>query len=321
MLPQRACGILSKMVSPESLPIKVLLAQPRAFCAGVERAIRITKELQSRSNQPVYVYHQIVHNKHVVRDLEGEGTVFVDDIGQIPDNAPTVFSAHGVSPEVRIKALDKRLLVEDATCPLVDKVHREIRKYVSGGREVILIGHAYHDETVGTIGEAPDKVKLVTTIEDVPLLQVADPGKLALVTQTTLSLDDAKVISEAILERFPAIAMSKKEDICYATQNRQNGVKAMVELGAEVILILGSLNSSNSVRLQEVSMNLGTRAYLFDDVSEFSERWILNTKVIGITAGASASDCLVQQVVDHLRSLGIKDFEEITVAKEGFSFK
>lgn len=308
-------------MSAENLPEKVFLAKPRAFCAGVERAIRITDELLSQTNKPLYVYHQIVHNKHVVEGFEGKGVVFVEDISLIPQDSLVIFSAHGVSPGVREQAKTKNLAVEDATCPLVDKVHREIKKYQAQGYEILLIGHADHDETIGHLGEAPDKIKLVSSLEDVKNLKVFDPERLALVTQTTLSVDDTKQIADSIRAKFPKIVEPKKADICFATTNRQNGVKAMVDLGAETVLILGSENSSNSKRLKEVAESAGAKAFLFDDCSQFSKHWILNAKIIGVTAGASASNLLVEELISHLKAMGILEFEDIEVAKEGFSFK
>ena len=307
----------------ENLPEKVLIASPRAFCAGVERAIRMTNELRSGVEGPIYVYHEIIHNKPVVDEFRSRGVVFVDDIEGIPNGAPVEFSAHGVSNKIRQRANEKDLNWIDATCPLVRKVHDERDRFLSEGRQIILIGHEGHDETIGTVDDSPDLVKLVTTIEDVKKLHVKDPEKLALLTQTTLSVDDTKEVAAAIRNKYPNIVEPKKEDICFATQNRQNGVKEMIKRWAEVILILGSQNSSNSQRLKEVAQSFGVKGYLFDEVGEFDLNWILNRRIVGITAGASAAPIKVDELTTHLKNLGISNFEEVNVpgAREGFSFK
>ncbi|TSC64163.1 MAG: 4-hydroxy-3-methylbut-2-enyl diphosphate reductase [Microgenomates group bacterium Gr01-1014_93] len=316
---------LSNMVKSsnmmETLPEKVLVASPRAFCAGVERAIRMTDELRSKVSGPIYVYHEIIHNKPVVVEFRAKEVVFVDDIEDIPDDSNAEFSAHGVTNKVRQRAKEKGLHWLDATCPLVRKVHDERDRFIAEGRQIILFGHKGHDETVGTVNDNPENIKLVTSISDLDSLEVRNPEKLALLTQTTLSVDDTKEVADAIRRRFPNIVEPKKEDICFATQNRQNGVKEMVKLWAEVILILGSQNSSNSQRLKEVAQSFGVKGYLFDDVYEFDLDWILGKRIIGITAGASAAPERVDGLTAHLKNLGISNFEEVVVAREGFNFK
>lgn len=309
------------MYAETGLPEKVLIASPRAFCAGVERAIRVTNELRSQVSGPIYVYHEIIHNKPVVGDFRAKGVIFVDDLEEIPNGVNVEFSAHGVTTKIRQRAIEKSLRWIDTTCPLVKKVHDERDRFIAEGRQIILIGHPGHDETIGTINDVPDLIKLVTTKKDIEKLEIRDPEKLALLTQTTLSVDDTREVADAIRRRFPSIIEPKKEDICFATQNRQNGVKEMIKRWAEVILILGSQNSSNSQRLKEVAKSFGVRGYLFDDVSEFSLEWILGKRVIGITAGASAAPAKVDEVVWYFKGLGINKFEDVIVAQEGFSFK
>lgn len=309
------------MRAEQDLPEKVLVASPRAFCAGVERAIRMTNELRSVTLGPIYVYHEIIHNKLVVDDFRERGVIFVNGLDEIPDGAAAEFSAHGVSDRIRQRADEKNLRWSDATCPLVRKVHDERDRFIREGKQIILIGHAGHDETIGTLNDTPDLIKLVTTKKDVERLEVADPEKLALLTQTTLSVDDTKEVADAIRQRFPNISEPKKEDICFATQNRQNGVKEMAKRWAEAILILGSQNSSNSQRLKEVSQSLGVPGYLFDDVSEFDLEWILGKRIIGITAGASAAPSKVDELIWYFEGLGMNIFEEVVVEKEGITFK
>jgi 4-hydroxy-3-methylbut-2-en-1-yl diphosphate reductase len=288
--------------------LRVVLAQPRGFCAGVERAIEIVERALKKYGPPIYVRHEIVHNRHVVEDLRTRGAVFVDELDEIPHGARTVFSAHGVAKQVEAMAASRGLPVLDATCPLVAKVHNEGRRYASGGREIVLVGHAGHAEVEGTIGQIPAKVHLVQTVEDVARLQVADPEKLAYVTQTTLSVDDTRGIIQALKARFPAIIGPDVRDICYATQNRQQAVR---ELAAQVdvILVVGSRNSSNSNRLREIGQELGRPAYLIDDAEALRPEWFIGVRSVGVTAGASAPEMLVQGVLD-----GLRRFDEVEVS-------
>ncbi len=288
--------------------LRVVLAQPRGFCAGVERAIEIVERALKKYGPPIYVRHEIVHNRHVVEDLRTRGAIFVDELDEIPPGARTVFSAHGVAKQVEQTAAARGLPVLDATCPLVAKVHNEGRRYAAGGREIVLVGHAGHAEVAGTIGQIPAKVHLVQTVEDVAELQVADPEKLAYVTQTTLSVDDTRGIIAALKQRFPAIVGPDVRDICYATQNRQQAVR---ELAAQVdlILVVGSRNSSNSNRLREIGQELGRPAYLIDDAEALQPEWFVGVDSVGVTAGASAPEMLVQGVLD-----GLRRFDEIEVS-------
>lgn len=309
-------------VVPQNLPEIVLHAKPRSFCAGVDRAIRIADATQAVHMEPVYLYHEPVHNQHVADHFRQNGSVIVDDIEYVPDGSIVVYSAHGVSPEVKARAEEKNLRAKDATCPLVDKGHREIRRYVAEGRDIIIIGSdEKHDEIVGLLGEARGRARLVKRVEDLDRLGGINTERLALVTQTTLSVDDTRELVAATRERFPAIVVPKKEDICYATQNRQSGVKRMVEMGAETILVLGSQNSSNSTRLKEVSLSNGARGYLFDDISIFDPNWIRGSKIIGVTAGASTPEERVEELFEYFMGLGIRQIMEVQVAREDFSFK
>jgi 4-hydroxy-3-methylbut-2-enyl diphosphate reductase len=288
--------------------LRVVLAQPRGFCAGVERAIEIVERALKKYGPPIYVRHEIVHNRHVVEDLRTRGAIFVDELDEIPPGARTVFSAHGVAKQVEQTAAARGLPVLDATCPLVAKVHNEGRRYAAGGREIVLVGHAGHAEVAGTIGQIPAKVHLVQTVGDVAQLQVADPEKLAYVTQTTLSVDDTRGIIAALKRRFPAIVGPDVRDICYATQNRQQAVR---ELAGQVdlILVVGSRNSSNSNRLREIGQELGRPAYLIDDAEALQPEWFVGVRSVGVTAGASAPEMLVQGVLD-----GLRRFDEIEVS-------
>jgi 4-hydroxy-3-methylbut-2-enyl diphosphate reductase len=288
--------------------LRVVLAQPRGFCAGVERAIEIVERALKKYGPPIYVRHEIVHNRHVVEDLRTRGAIFVDELDEIPPGARTVFSAHGVAKQVEQIAAARGLPVLDATCPLVAKVHNEGRRYAAGGREIVLVGHAGHAEVAGTIGQIPAKVHLVQTVGDVAQLQVADPEKLAYVTQTTLSVDDTRGIIAALKQRFPAIVGPDVRDICYATQNRQQAVR---ELAGQVdlILVVGSRNSSNSNRLREIGQELGRPAYLIDDAEALQPEWFVGVRSVGVTAGASAPEMLVQGVLD-----GLRRFDEIEVS-------
>jgi 4-hydroxy-3-methylbut-2-enyl diphosphate reductase len=288
--------------------LRVVLAQPRGFCAGVERAIEIVERALKKYGPPIYVRHEIVHNRHVVEDLRTRGAIFVDELDEIPHGARTVFSAHGVAKQVEQTAAARGLPVLDATCPLVAKVHNEGRRYAAGGREIVLVGHAGHAEVEGTIGQIPAKVHLVQTVNDVARLEVADPTKLAYVTQTTLSVDDTRGIIAALKERFPSIIGPDVRDICYATQNRQQAVRDLAGQ-VDLILVVGSRNSSNSNRLREIGQELGRPAYLIDDAEALRPEWFAGIGSVGVTAGASAPETLVQGVLD-----GLRQFDEIEVS-------
>ncbi|HSE36861.1 MAG TPA: 4-hydroxy-3-methylbut-2-enyl diphosphate reductase [Blastocatellia bacterium] len=286
---------------------KVILAKPRGFCAGVVRAIDIVERALDFFPPPIYVFHEIVHNRYVVENLSKRSVIFVDSIDQIPDGSVCVFSAHGVSPQVVELAESKRLRVIDATCPLVTKVHLEAVRFSRAGYSLVLIGHPGHEEVEGTMGEAP--MQLVSSVEDVARLEVPDPNRVMYLTQTTLSLDDVAEIIEALKQRFPGVTSPAKDDICYATQNRQNAVKEISER-VDVLLVVGSQNSSNSQRLCEVSAVGGTPAYLVNDENEINAAWLEGARVVGVTAGASAPEELVIRVLEHLRAMGAREFEE-----------
>jgi len=283
--------------------IEILLAQPRGFCAGVDRAIEIVERALERHGAPIYVRHEIVHNTHVVAQLQGKGAIFVEELDEVPTGATLVFSAHGVSRAVREAARQRGLNVFDATCPLVTKVHVEVAKMRAQGREIVMIGHAGHPEVEGTMGQADAGIYLVGTPEDVDSLEVRDPEHLAYVTQTTLSVDDAAQVVQALKRRFPSIAEPKKADICYATQNRQDAVKALASQ-VDLVIVVGSRNSSNSNRLREVAERFGVPAHLVEDASGVDPRWLAGSSRIGLTAGASAPELLVRQVVERLREAG-----------------
>lgn len=298
---------------------RVKLVSPRGFCAGVERAIETVEVCLQRYGAPIYVYHEIVHNKHVVEDLQEKGAIFVDTVEDVPGGAVLIFSAHGIAPEVRLAADAKGLTAIDATCPLVTKVHREAITFARDGYTILLVGHAGHQEVVGTMGEAPDRIRLVETVEDVATVVVENPEKVAVITQTTLSIDDTAAVIDAIQARFPTVVFPPKEDICYATTNRQRAVKALATQ-VDLVLVIGSHNSSNSRRLAEVSQACGARAYLIDDVQAIDTRWFTQTTRVGITAGASAPERLVQEVVDYFRAQGVQTIEELAVVPESVSF-
>jgi len=302
-------------------PLTVLLATPRGFCAGVDRAIQIVERAIGKYGAPVYVRHEIVHNRHVVERLKALGAVFVEELEECPPDRPVVFSAHGVPKSVPAEARSRQMLYLDATCPLVSKVHVEAGRHFDAGREIVLIGHAGHPEVVGTMGQLPPgAVVLIETVEDARAFQPRDPANVAFVTQTTLSVDDTAEIVAALRARFPAIAAPHKEDICYATTNRQEAVK-QVAARSEVLLVLGSANSSNSVRLAEVGRRAGARAYLIDDAEGLDFRWLEGVAVAGVTAGASAPEVLVQGVIDRLAERFAVSVEEIDAARETVSFK
>ena len=281
----------------------ILLASPRSFCAGVERAIAVVEQLLDRRGGPIYVRKQIVHNVHVVADLQARGAVFVDELDAVPDEATVVFSAHGVSPAVRTEAADRDLDVIDATCPLVTKVHAEARRFGARGDTVILIGHAGHEEVEGTLGEAPDQTVLVGTVEEVDQLEVADPARVSYLTQTTLAVDDTAEVIEALRARFPALRGPVSDDICYATTNRQDAL-TVIAAESDLVLVVGSANSSNSVRLVELARRHDTPSYLIDDPSDIRPEWLDGVGVVGLTAGASAPPGLVDAVIAALAQLG-----------------
>ena len=299
--------------------VEILLAKPRGFCAGVDRAIAIVEKALDTYGAPIYVRHEIVHNKFVVDDLREKGAIFVEELSEVPAGNTVIFSAHGVSLAVRREAEARGLRIFDATCPLVTKVHVEVAKMREQGREVIMIGHAGHPEAEGTMGQSDVGMYLVETLEDVSALNVRDPSRLAYVTQTTLSMDDASRIVAALKERFPAIVGPKKDDICYATQNRQDAVKFMAPQ-CDVVIVVGSPNSSNSNRLREVAANLGREAYLIDRPEELRPEWIAGKRTVGVTAGASAPEVLVQDVIFRLQQLGAKRVHEIDGIEEHVTF-
>jgi 4-hydroxy-3-methylbut-2-enyl diphosphate reductase len=302
-------------------PLTVLLASPRGFCAGVDRAIQIVERAIEKYGAPVYVRHEIVHNRHVVDRLKALGAVFVEELDECPVDRPVVFSAHGVPKSVPADAKARKMLYLDATCPLVSKVHVEAGRHFDAGREIVLIGHAGHPEVVGTMGQLPEgAVALIETVEDARSFQPRDAANVAFVTQTTLSVDDTAEIVAALRARFPEIAAPHKEDICYATTNRQEAVKA-IAARSEVLLVLGSANSSNSVRLAEVGRRSGARAYLIDDAGSLDLAWIEGAGIVGVTAGASAPEVLVQGVIDKLAESYQVAVEEIDTARETVTFK
>jgi 4-hydroxy-3-methylbut-2-en-1-yl diphosphate reductase len=299
---------------------RVLIAAPRSFCAGVVRAIDIVEKLLDTHGPPVYVRHEIVHNVHVVRDLEARGAVFVDSEQDVPEGALVVLSAHGVAPEVYRKCEERKLEVVDAVCPLVSKVHAEARRYAAGGHKIALVGHAGHVEVEGTMGEAPDSMVLVQTEEDARNLEVDDGQPVAYLTQTTLSLDDTSKVVDALRERFPNLVGPPSADICYATQNRQDAVKRICE-EASIVLVVGSKTSSNANRLVEVAKDRGAEAHLIDDERDLDPSWLDGHEVVGLTAGASSPDTLVRRVADRLAELGFADTEEVEIAREDVFFR
>ena len=299
--------------------MQVILANPRGFCAGVDRAIDIVERALQLHGAPIYVRHEVVHNKYVVDDLRAKGAVFVEELAEVPEGATVVFSAHGVSQAIRREAHARKLRVFDATCPLVTKVHVEVAKMQDGWREIIMIGHAGHPEVEGTMGQVEGNMYLVESVEEAERLQVKDPENLAFVTQTTLSVDDARAITEALRRRFPNIIGPKKDDICYATQNRQDAVKAMAAQ-CDVVIVVGSPNSSNSNRLREVAANLGIPAYMLDNAADLKPEWVEGKEVVGVTAGASAPEVLVQAVIARLNSLGAGSVRELEGIAERVTF-
>ncbi len=306
-----AAPVESRFSQPDFKIMEIILANPRGFCAGVDRAIDIVERALEVFGAPIYVRHEVVHNKFVVDDLRNKGAVFVDELDQVPDDATVIFSAHGVSKAVRDEAEGRGLKVFDATCPLVTKVHIEVVRHLDAGREIIMIGHAGHPEVEGTLGQwqGQGQMYLVENPDDVSKLVVNNPGALAFVTQTTLSVDDAAQIIAALRERFPNIIGPRKDDICYATQNRQDAVKDLVQK-SDIVLVVGSPTSSNSNRLREIADRMGVPAYLIDTADEIRPEWLEGKNSIGVTAGASAPEVLVQQVITRLKALGAQDVRE-----------
>jgi 4-hydroxy-3-methylbut-2-enyl diphosphate reductase len=298
---------------------KILLAAPRGYCAGVDRAVDVVERALRIYGEPVYVRKQIVHNIHVVRDLERKGAVFVDEETEVPEGATVVLSAHGVAPEVYRNSEARQLRVIDATCPLVTKVHLEARRFARDGDTILLIGHQGHEEVVGTSGEAPEHIRLIGDEEEARTVEVPDPSRVSYLSQTTLSVDETNRIIDVLRERFPEIQGPPRDDICYATQNRQDAVKVMADK-ADVVLVIGSDNSSNSNRLVEVSRAGGTPAHLIDDETEIDPAWLDGVAVVGVTSGASAPEWLVDRVIDRLKETGASDVEEVRVAEEHLVF-
>ena len=299
--------------------MKVILVRPRGFCAGVVRAIDIVDIALKKFPHPIYVRKEIVHNRAVVDNFKKQGVIFIDSLQEAPEGSLVIFSAHGVSPAVREEARRRKVHVIDATCPLVTKVHLEVHKFVRDGYSIILIGHKEHDEVVGTTGEAPDKIQVVGSVDEVARLNVPDPAKVVCLTQTTLSVDETRDIALAIRKRFPEMAAPTKDDICYATQNRQDAVKELIKRGIDLLLVVGSRNSSNSIRLCEVARANGIASHLIDSASEIQPEWLKHADNVGLTAGASAPDYLIDEVVRDLRSRGAT-MEELEVVKEEVSF-
>jgi 4-hydroxy-3-methylbut-2-en-1-yl diphosphate reductase len=301
-------------------PEKLILAAPRGYCAGVDRAVQTVERALELYGPPVYVRKEIVHNKHVVEELRERGAVFVEELDDsIPEGAVTVFSAHGVSPEVHADATRRGLHTIDATCPLVTKVHREAVKFAGEGYTIVLIGHAGHEEVEGTMGEAPEHIVLVETEADVDALEVEDPDRVAYISQTTLSVDETRAIIARLREKFPSITGPRTDDICYATTNRQAAVKAMA-VQCDLVLVIGSQNSSNSQRLVDVARDHGAEAHLIDNETQVSEEWLADKRVVGISSGASAPEGLVQRLVEFFRERGTEDVSELEVLREDVRF-
>lgn len=299
--------------------MNILLANPRGFCAGVDRAIDIVERALELFGAPIYVRHEVVHNRFVVDDLKSKGAIFVEELHEVPDGSTVIFSAHGVSQTVQENAANRDLKVFDATCPLVTKVHMEVKRYRDKGIEVVLIGHQGHPEVEGTMGQADSGMYLIEEPEDVTSLVVNDEQNLAYVTQTTLSVDDTKIVIDALKSRFPNIIGPRKDDICYATQNRQDAVRALSR-DADVVIVVGSPNSSNSNRLRELSENMGVPSYLVDQPEQIDQKWFDQVNTVGITAGASAPEILVKQVIDQVKEWGGKVVNEANGPTENVSF-
>jgi 4-hydroxy-3-methylbut-2-en-1-yl diphosphate reductase len=302
-----------------AVPEKLLLAAPRGYCAGVDRAVQTVERALERHGAPVYVRKEIVHNKHVVEQLRGRGAVFVESETEIPDGATVVFSAHGVSPSVHANAARQRLQTIDATCPLVTKVHVEARKFAAEGYTIVLIGHSGHEEVEGTMGEAPGNIVLVESERDVDELEIEDPTRVAYISQTTLSVDETQSVIRRLRRRFPEIVGPRTDDICYATTNRQAAVKQLARK-CDVVLVIGSRNSSNSNRLVEVARENGADSHLIDNETEVDDDWLVGKRVVGITSGASAPDDLVQRLIDFFRQRGTTDIDVLEVVREDVRF-
>ena len=298
---------------------KILLAAPRGYCAGVDRAVQTVERALARYGPPVYVRKEIVHNKHVVEQLRARGAIFVESETEVPEGSVTVFSAHGVAPSVHENAAARHLRTIDATCPLVTKVHVEARRFAADGYTIVLVGHDGHEEVEGTMGEAPDHMVLVQTEQDVDELELADPERVAYISQTTLSVDETRGIIDRLRERFPAIIGPRTDDICYATTNRQAAVRRLAT-ECELVLVIGSRNSSNSLRLVEVARDYGVRAHLIDNARELEEAWLDGVRVVGISSGASAPEELVQELIALFRARGVEDISEVTVTREDVRF-
>jgi 4-hydroxy-3-methylbut-2-en-1-yl diphosphate reductase len=302
-----------------AFPEKLLLAAPRGYCAGVDRAVQTVERALELYGAPVYVRKEIVHNKHVVEELRTRGAIFVDSETEVPEGATVVFSAHGVAPSVHANARERRLETIDATCPLVTKVHVEAKKFAADGYTIVLVGHAGHEEVEGTMGEAPDSIVLIETLEDVDTLKVEDPDKVAFISQTTLSVDETREIINRLRERFPAIVGPRTDDICYATTNRQAAVKQLAR-ECDLVLVIGSRNSSNSNRLVEVARDNGAASHLIDNELQVRDEWLAGMRVVGITSGASAPEELVQRLVEFFRTRGTTDVRELEVVQEDVRF-
>jgi len=298
---------------------EVVVASPRGFCAGVSYAIDIVELVLERHGPPVYVRHEIVHNRHVVDKLRAAGAIFVDELADVPAGSLVIFSAHGVAPSVREEAKRRGLRVIDATCPLVTKVHLEALRYARDGYEILVIGHRGHVEVIGTLGHAPDRMHLVETVDDVARIELRDPERVAVVTQTTLSVDDTREIVEAVRRRFPSVRLPAKDDICYATQNRQTAVKELARQ-TDVVLVVGSPTSSNANRLVEVARNAGGQARLIEHADDIDARWLDTARSVGLTAGASTPESLVQESVAHLQQLGFARVRDLSTAEENVIF-
>ena len=301
------------------MPSRILLAWPRGYCAGVERAVDTVERALRIYGPPVYVRKQIVHNIHVVRDLERKGAVFVEDEREVPEGASVILSAHGVAPEVYANSRSRDLNVIDATCPLVTKVHLEARRFAREGRTILLIGHEGHEEVIGTSGEAPEHIILVGSPTEAETIEIDHPERVAYLSQTTLSVDETNEVIDVLRRRFPEIEAPPRDDICYATQNRQEAVKDLA-VRSDVVLVIGSRNSSNSNRLVEVARSLGTPAYLVDDESAVQPEWIEGRETVGVTSGASAPEWLVERVIDHLKGRGAKEVEQLHTVDEQMRF-
>lgn len=309
----------NQLPKDQSTDGEILLAQPRGFCAGVDRAITIVEQALEKFGAPIYVRHEIVHNAYVVNDLRSRGAVFVDELSEVPAGNTVIFSAHGVAPAVRQEAEARGLKIFDATCPLVTKVHVEVTKMRKEGMHIIMIGHRGHPEVEGTMGQAPDGIQLVENIKDVEALDIPANAPVAYVTQTTLSVDETKEIVDALKSKYPAIAQPKKQDICYATQNRQDAVKFMAPQ-VDLVIVVGSPNSSNSNRLRELSEKLGVVSYMVDQPSQLKSEWFVGKKRVGLTAGASAPESLAQSIIERIKELGPKNVRTLDGIVENTSF-